>query len=461
MLRFGRRLGVGVSGGGDSVCLLRLLVELAPELGLGLTVLHVNHGLREHESEDDARFVAELAESLGLAHHEARLDLPALRRGNLEQKARQERIRLFSQWRSSLRLDAVALGHTMTDQAETVCMRLLRGCGPAGLAGIMPVTQDCRIRPLIAVARPRVRQWLAERGYEWREDSSNESPERLRNRVRGEILPMLVQENPRIEAGLARLAGLAGEEESAFRAITGELLKRVSRSEDGALLLDSRSLDHLEPAAAQRVLRQAAELVRGSLSRLDHVHFEEFARLLKQRNSGEVRAPGLRLRRSFDQIRIEPAEATIDAGPREVRMDGLGRYRAEWGAAAVELQRPEVLPDEGFHVSGPGCRYNGGRQILDGDLLAFPLVLRAWRYGDRYQPNGARREYLLHELFQRERIPRWDRERWPVIISGERIVWARRFGVAEWAAAAPGRPNLIEVRDFSPGESNHVRKTSD
>jgi tRNA(Ile)-lysidine synthase len=380
---------------------------------------------------------------------------------NHEQKARNARIRLFSEWRMSLKLDAVAVGHTQTDQAETICMRLLRGCGPAGLAGIQPVTEDARIRPLIGVDRTRVRNWLAERGFPWREDSSNQSPERLRNRVRGEILPMLARENPRIEEGLARLAGLAGEEEAAWRAITSELLKRVSRWDNGALLLDSRSLDHLEPAAAQRVLRHAANLVRGSLTRLDHIHIEEFARLLRQRTSGEAQAPGLRLRRSFDEIRIERAQAKIDAGPREVRMDGPGRYMAEWAIGPVELLGPEAPADEGFQVPSPGCRYNGGRQILDGDLAAFPLVLRGWRHGDRYQPNGARREYLLHELFQRERIPRWDRERWPVIVSGARIVWARRFGVAEWAAAAPGRLNLIEVREFSPGESNLVRKASE
>lgn len=453
MLRFGRRLGVAVSGGGDSVCLLRVLLELAPELGLGLTVLHVNHGLRGPESDGDARFVAELAGGLGLKHYAVRPNPAVLADGNLEQNARNERIRLFSEWMRELELDAVALGHTLTDQAETVCMRLLRGSGPAGLSGILPVTEDGRIRPLISVPRPRVRKWLAERGHTWREDSTNLSTERLRNRVRLEILPMLARENPRIEAGLARLAALAQEDETAWQAISGHMLEGVSRWDDGALVLDLRGLRQLEPAAIPRVLRGAVAAVRGSLAGLEHIHFEQLIGLVRFRSSGGATVPGLRFSRSFDEIRVERSAATGSLALDAVRLGGLGRYRAEWAALPVELARAETLADEGFQVFRPGCRYNGGRQILDGDLVAFPLVLRAWNHGDRYQPNGARREYLLHELFQRDRIPRWDRERWPVIIAGDRIVWARRFGAAAWAAAAPGRQNLIEVREVPHGEA--------
>lgn len=450
MLRFGRRLGVAVSGGADSVCMLHLLAELAPELGLALTVLHVNHGLRGAESEGDQRFVENLAATLGMRCTLARLDEAALRRGNLEQSARRERLRLFSEWRSSLALDAVAVGHTRSDQAETVLMRLVRGTALPGLAGIQAVTADRRIRPLIETGRQEVRDWLERRGLGWREDSSNGFDRLLRNRVRQTVLPVLRLENPRIEEALSRLARIAQQEEEAWQGIVEPIMARVSRPDGDALILDSAELARMGQALARRVLRQAVERVRGGLEGLDQVHFEALERLIRDRDAGAVSLPGVRAERCFSEIRI--AAPPAETKGLDLELGGPGVYGKGWLSTEVELRRVQSTGEEGFQAFSHGSRYNGGRHFLDGDLAGFPLRLRAWKPGDRYQPHGARREYLLHELFQRRRIPRWERDTWPVIVSGQRIAWARRFGVADWAAAAPGHPNAIEVRDVSTGE---------
>lgn len=451
MLRFGRRIGVAVSGGADSVCLLHVLASLAPELGLQLRVLHVNHGLRGDESEGDARFVEELAASLGLEAFAAGLDPAKLRKGNLEQNARRERLRLFARWRVELGLDAIALGHTRTDQAETVLLRLIRGSGPAGLVGIQPVTQDARIRPMIDVSAHAVRSWLSARGFVWREDSSNRSEEMARNRVRSKIMPALAAENPQVEAALARLAELAWEDEQYWAPLVEASLESARVCEETSIILDLKAVMRLEQALARRVLRAAAARARGGAEGLDLDHYEALYRLASARRDGLVTLAGLTAMRSFDQLRI----ARGDQGARqdiEVNIPGLGEY-GESGVAvrlsAFRRSSEEIRQSQEF---SPGCRYNGGRDWLDGDRIAFPLVLRVWRAGDRYQPFGARREYSLHELFQRERVPRWERGCWPVIVSGERIVWSRRFGAADWAAAAPGSANLIEVREAGTGE---------
>src|SRR5579862_2256304 len=153
---FGRdvRVGVGVSGGPDSVCLLHLLTELARDWNLELTVLHLDHGLRGGESRADAEFVRGVAERLGWPAliREARID-PL---DNLEQAAREARLAFFREAMRESRLDCVATGHTRDDQAETVLFRFLRGSGTAGLSGIRPVTRDGVVRPLIEIRRAEI-----------------------------------------------------------------------------------------------------------------------------------------------------------------------------------------------------------------------------------------------------------------------------------------------------------------
>ncbi|HTU46307.1 MAG TPA: tRNA lysidine(34) synthetase TilS, partial [Bryobacteraceae bacterium] len=156
MLEPGDRVGVAISGGADSVVLLHLLHRLAPRLQIGLALLHVNHHFRGAESDADEAFVRKLGDALEL---EVLVTSGAVSGGNLEQEARQVRREFFRRCMAERGLKRVALGHTRSDQAETVLFRLLRGSGLAGLAGMYPVTQDGFIRPLLTTSREEVRQW--------------------------------------------------------------------------------------------------------------------------------------------------------------------------------------------------------------------------------------------------------------------------------------------------------------
>src|SRR5579864_954304 len=225
MFQTGQRVGVAVSGGADSVCLLHVLVELGPRWNLRLSVLHLNHQLRGEESREDARFVAELAARLGLPFYLGEADVGRIARksgDNLEQAARNERSRFFLDYLRSGAADRIALGHTRSDQAETVLFRFLRGSGSAGLAGIRPVTTDGFVRPLLNVDRANIEQYLRERNITWREDSTNLSLDFARNRIRRELLPMLEREwNPAIAETLAHTAEWAREEEAYWEAEIG------------------------------------------------------------------------------------------------------------------------------------------------------------------------------------------------------------------------------------------------
>src|SRR5215472_13932624 len=191
----GDRVSVAVSGGADSVALLRILLELRQELGVVLSVAHFNHKIRGAEADADEQFVSTLAQEFDVQLHSGSADAPAYAREHkmsLETAARELRHRWFAQLIREGKADKIATAHTQDDQAETVLMRILRGTGTRGLAGISPwQKQRALIRPLLHVTRLEIEEHLKALGQAWREDSSNRDLRHARNRIRHELLPLL------------------------------------------------------------------------------------------------------------------------------------------------------------------------------------------------------------------------------------------------------------------------------
>ena len=299
----GQRVGVAVSGGADSVCLLHVLLELAPEWDLRLHVLHLNHQLRGEESMGDECFVRELAASMGLPGSFRSVDIAAAP-GNLEEAARRARLEFFRD-EMSQGLDRVATGHTRTDQAETVLFRLLRGAGGEGLAAIRPKTADGVVRPLLDVHRAEVEEYLRGRGIPWRTDSSNASPRFARNRIRHSLLPQLAREwNPAIGETLARTADWAQVEEEYWRVEIDRLAALHFRHGDGDIVVNANVLSELPLAVARRLVRRAMRVARGA----GFSHVDAVVRLADPgRGHGRVQLAGLEVTRSLDWLRFSVA----------------------------------------------------------------------------------------------------------------------------------------------------------
>jgi tRNA(Ile)-lysidine synthase len=432
MFQTGQRVGVGVSGGADSVCLLHVLFELAPRWNLHLSVLHLDHRLRGEESGEDARFVERLARELGLSFSLAEVDIAGLARErgeNLEQCARNERRRFFSEFLRSGALDRIALGHTRSDQAETVLFRFLRGSGTAGLAGIRPVTKEGLVRPLIGIEREAVEQFLGARNIAWREDSTNASLDFARNRIRHELLPVLRREwNPAIAEMLAHTADWALEEESYWEAEIDRLSSRILVVKPPAVYFRADELRHLAPAAARRLARRAIETVKGDLRAIDFAHIAEVLTLASQpEGDGRIQVPGVDIYRSFEWLRLAPP-GMDNLGNRNFRFPAPvpGNVPLPGGGYVIGL---ELI--ENAHVTElSDSRYNRKVNYLDWDRISGTLEVRNWRPGDQYRPVGHSGEEKIKLLFQQARIPLWERRSWPVITNQDQIIWARRFGPA-------------------------------
>jgi tRNA(Ile)-lysidine synthase len=335
------RVGVAVSGGADSVCLLALLRELRGLWNLRLTVLHLNHLLRGSESDADQSYVEALAERWGLPLIVQRTDVAAMAEDageNLEQAAREARRAFFRSQIAAGNLDRVALGHTRSDQAETVLFRLLRGAYTTGLAGIRPVTQDGIVRPLLDVDRREVEQYLREQGIAWRQDSSNRDLRFARNRIRHELLPSLSAAwNPALPQILAGHAQLALEDEEYWRREVDKVVPELLQSGSAdSLIVDVRQLTSLPAALRRRIVRRAIELIRGDLRRIELGHVEAILRLAAaEEGHARTQVPGVDVWRSFDWVRfVKPAQQPIERDF-ELPLEAPGRVRVPDGNVAV------------------------------------------------------------------------------------------------------------------------------
>src|ERR1700730_11138906 len=266
LLKAGDRVGVAVSGGADSIALLRLLLEWRQDLGVVLSVVHFQHNLRGTESNADEHFVAKLAQGHELELRCDRGDGRTHARNlhlSTEAAARQLRYRYFRRLLGEDRVNRVATGHTLDDQAETVLLRVVRGAGTRGLAGIYPQlsvdgSQFSVIRPLLHTRRTQLEAYLAEIGQDWREDSSNRDLRHARNRIRHGILPRLERSlNPAVRETLAETAEIARSEEEYWQKEVARVLPELWEPEQRRITLTQLAV--LPFALQRRAVRAAAE----------------------------------------------------------------------------------------------------------------------------------------------------------------------------------------------------------
>ncbi len=469
MISPGQRVSVACSGGPDSTALAWILQEMSPHLGCTLSVCHFNHRLRGEESDGDEQFVRRLAERLQVPFYLEHADVRRAARSagaNLEGKARELRYGFLFSLTETGKTDRVAVGHTADDQAETVLHRLLRGAGTRGLAGAYPVVEGKIIRPLFDVRRSALLDWLKIQQKPWREDSSNQDLRYTRNRIRRQLLPLLSQFNPRIVETLASNAGIARDEEAFWRDYLEPILLQSTRWVEGKLQIDIERIRKAPPAVARRVLRWAT----GAVAQMDHrsskndsagnsgrkrsktlpfdsVQIEQLLRFACTGQSGRVLSLPLRMvaRKEFSHLFIEctnsecakneRANSECASGEHEDSPNPMPQKFSRRIRIPSQLDVPEINALFAFKLVPWGAgeaRYNRrGGELLDAGIAENPLTLRSWQPGDSYRQKGHQRRRKLKELFQRLRVPRSERQGWPVLLCGNEIVWTRGLEVAE------------------------------
>ncbi len=450
LLKPGDRVGVAVSGGADSVALLRLLLELRGEIGMVLSVVHFNHQLRGADSDQDEEFVAQLAREYKLELHGDRgdvADFATRKHLSLEAAARKMRYEFFRRLLAQSALDRIATGHTLDDQAETVLLRVTRGAGSRGLAGIYPqlaivspATHDhppAIVRPLLRVQRKDLEAYLAELGQAWHEDSSNRDLRHTRNRVRHGILPRLERNlNPRVREALAETAEIARAEEDYWEQEVARVLPELWSANRKALNL--ARLAELPLALRRRLMRAAAE----SLGvRLEFRHVEDILALVScptgATTSGML-PDGWVVSHRRNELRFQLAGTPATPPDYEYRLPVPG---------AIDI--PEVRSRfEAVLVSGTAAEGYNREQLLDQVLLGEELIVRNWRPGDRFWPPHTKGPKKIKELLQERHLTGTERKHWPVVTSASEVVWVSGFAVPARLRPRDGDRTAVTIREI-------------
>ena len=469
LLKPGLRLAVALSGGADSVALLRVLAGRSGELGLALHAAHLHHGLRGAEADADLAFCRELAAKLGLPFHEARVDTAREAQANpksgkadetgkpaesIEEAARRLRYAWFRKLMASGEFDAVATAHTLDDQAETVLAKFLRGAWTEGLAGIHPVLEFPEgkiLRPLLAATHAEIEAYLRELGQDWREDTSNRHLTFTRNRIRHELLPLLEGWNPRLREHMAQMAAIARDEEAWWQAELARLAPQLllpGRPARGGgraageglgsgLAIEVNRLAGLAPALQRRLLRYAIAQFGAAV---DFAATEAVRALALSGRAGQKLAlpQGLCAERSARELRLAlgpgtpPKEKRAEAPPLEYSLPIPGEIEAP--AFGLRL-RVEISG------SATATGSTNGR----GGLVGKAATLRNWKPGDRVRLRHSSGPRKVKEVLERLRVTGTERAVWPVLEVDGRIVWMRGVELEP-------EPGLAIQADFA-GES--------
>ena len=458
LLRAGDAVLVGVSGGPDSTCLLLLLAALRSSLKISLHVAYFDHGLRgPRAASREERYVRALAETLEVPFQRGIGDVRGYAREarrSIEEAARELRYRFLAETAHEAGCDVVAVGHTRDDQAETVMLHLVRGSGLRGLAGMAPASSwpvgggselPRLVRPLLCLSRADTERCCHDAGLVPQQDPSNRSRSHLRNRIRGELLPLMRRYNPKVDDALVRLAGAAADDVGLLEALAAEaLVSEQSRSGGSSVAsvgLVRRRLGALPPALQRHAVRLAVRRLVGDLRGLSDRHVRAVLRASEGRTGAQLDLPrGLRVevKRSTTVISNAPPAVPSPLPERGTALPVPGSARfGTWRLQAELLRkRPRDLSRT--------C--DGEVAFLDADACGGALRLRRRRPGDRFQPLGLSRPKKLQDFFVDAHVPRAKRDAVPIVCSRRGIVWIVGQRPAEWAKVTPATRRVLRLR---------------
>ncbi len=434
----GDTLVVGISGGADSTALLHLLTTL-PVTPLRLIAAHLNHCLREAESDGDEEFCRTLSGRYAITFECLRVDVKALSKEyacSLEDAGRRARMAYFEDLSTKWQARAVVLAHHADDQAETFLMRLLRGSGLTGLTCMSHFNNRGYLRPLLEFTRDEIEQYLIEQGLPWRNDSSNGDRTFQRNRIRHELLPLLEQYNPAIRTSLITTAGLLSDENKLLDDLTDQKIAEICSATPRGITCIRSGLTAMPRALQRRVVRRMLFDTCGNLEHFGSTHVESVCLMAEsERSNARLNLPrGVTVVREYDKL-------------------------------IICHDSPQQTPNFLFHISGPGryqlptvdaltieeCQLptrfeaNVNYVFLDLTKAPFPWYVRLPLPGDRLKPFGMAGSKKLKDLFIDNKIPLSQRRVTPLVFSGNELIWVCGLRSSRTAAVDNSTSRVAKV----------------
>ena len=445
LLEKGDRVIVGVSAGVDSMVLLHLLNAFRQEFDLFLIVAHIHHGLRPVESEKEAELVRKESARLGLPFEYGEFNVKEFGESegfSLQDAARRIRFQFFHDLLKKYGGGKIALGHNADDQVETVLLRLLRGSGLKGLKGMLPIREGRVIRPLLEVWKEEIEGFARENSISYLTDSSNLKGDYLRNRLRLKLIPLIEQDyQPGFRRTIIRTSTLLREENDFIEKEAGEAYQKIAYEEEGQITFKFSAYQSLHKAIQWRVIQKVLERVEDGL-KIDEGEWLDvnlIYRRLQQPPASLLLelSHGLCLEKRYDRVLLR-RERPRTIPPFEVELHTPGRTYIR------EIEREVVVEEREWSES---MRPDDFRKValLDFHSLRFPLRMRNFRPGDRFQPLGTEGTQKLKEYFIDHKIPKFERPSIPLLISGEMIAWIVGYRIDERSKVTGKTERVLRV----------------
>lgn len=447
---------IGVSGGPDSVALLHVLFLIAPRFSLKLGVAHLNHCLRQNDSDKDAQFVEVLAKKYDLPYYTHKKDVRKYQIENklsLEEAARRVRYSFLNNIANTMQYNKIAVGHHSDDNAELILMNLFRGSGTQGLSGIPPVRDNKIIRPLIKLNRSEIIDFLSQNKLEYVSDASNTDTKYFRNRVRHDLIPLLkTAYNPKISETLNRLSAIMRSEEEWIDDVVHSFYeKTVLDLKEDCIILSVSILNRYHPALQRRIIRMAIENIKGDLRRIRFVNINSVIGLLEKSSIyGKVDLPDRnRIQRDRDSLYVFKEKRMIrDVDEQTIHSE---TFTFEY---QIEKLEPVFIRETGATIKFteipmekvPDFRYTGQHtSFFDKDTLSFPMIIRNFRPGDAFKPLGVGGTQKVKKFFIDKKVPRSERIKCPLLLSRGKIIWVVGHRIDESVKIMPSTRNVLKV----------------
>lgn len=443
----GDRVIVGVSGGVDSMVLLHLLNACREAFDLSLIVAHVNHGFRPAESEKEAELVQKEAARFGFPFEYEKFQVREFqKRSGLspQDAARKIRFHFFYDLLQKHHAQKIALGHHADDQVETLLLRLIRGAGLEGLKGMLPIRDGRVIRPLLGVWEEKIQAFAVEKKIPFLSDSSNLKEDYLRNRIRLALIPLMEKEyQPNFKEILLRTSNILREENDYLEKGSEAAYQKIIREEGETLSFKFSEYQSLHQAIQWRVIRKVLGKICDwgiAVEEGGRPEIHELCQKLGQSSPSfflEL-SRGAWVEKRYDAVLLGKGKVK-PFSPFDVELVSPGRtFIPEIGN---EVVIEEVDRDKYQNYSGPL-----NTALMDYGSLQFPLRMRNFRQGDRFYPLGAKGTQKLKEFFIDHKIPRFERPKVPLLVSGERIVWIVGHRIDERVKVTDKTKKILAVR---------------
>ncbi len=434
LVKKGNSVVLGVSGGADSICMLKLLSDLQKRLGISLYVLHINHMIRGEEADQDAAFVKKICTKFKVPHRVINVDVPALaeREGLSEEEAgRYVRYDEFSKYAYEVGATKIAVAHNSNDNAETVLMNLARGTGIKGLGGIPPKREmeDANgnvvevIRPILCLSRKEIEDYLKENEIEYRNDSTNDSTDYTRNKIRLEIMPLLENINDNAMQNITNASNELADTSDYIEKDVDEAYEEFVTEEDGKLFLSDESFA-IDPIVLTGVIRKMIENIAGKLKDITRIHVGDVVSLSEKQVGKKIDLP-----------------YSIVA---EREYEGISMF-SESNETESETKNKEVIisfeEDDFDRTSIEELKYT---KWLDYDKID-DVVVRTRQKGDYIVIDGDGATKKLKKYFIDEKIPRRERDEVLLVADGNHILWVVGYRISEDVKVTPDTKKVVKL----------------